>query len=152
MKLLQTKRMDRYKYLIIMLIIFGVLIGMRSVWSELFHTVDEHRAVNGVLDLRDVDLDQSPTELHKGDKINDQFLANTSHELRTPLHGIINIAHNVITRDENRFEGAPHCVMPGASFHTVGCARCSASICHSQMKPPIRLSRSYLSSGDRPRR
>ncbi|MCF7757857.1 response regulator [Paenibacillus xylanexedens] len=60
MKLLQTKRRDRYKYLIIMLIIFGVLIGMRSVWSELFDTVDEHRAVNGVLDLRDVDLDHSP--------------------------------------------------------------------------------------------
>ncbi|WP_339284860.1 ATP-binding protein [Paenibacillus sp. FSL R5-0486] len=67
MKLLQTKRMDRYKYLIIMLIIFGVLIGMRSVWSELFHTVDEHRAVNGVLDLRDVDLDQSPVMYLNGE-------------------------------------------------------------------------------------
>lgn len=40
------------------------------------------------------------TELQKGDKIKDQFLANTSHELRTPLHGIINIAHNVITREK----------------------------------------------------
>ncbi|ETT50121.1 hybrid sensor histidine kinase/response regulator [Paenibacillus sp. FSL H7-689] len=67
MKLLQTKRMDRYRYLFIMLIIFGVLIGMRSVWSELFHTVDEHRAVNGVLDLRDVDLDQSPVMYLNGE-------------------------------------------------------------------------------------
>ncbi|WP_411735590.1 ATP-binding protein [Paenibacillus sp. M2] len=67
MKLLQTKRMDRYKYLIIMLIIFGVLLGMRSVWSELFNTVDEHRAVNGVLDLRDVDLDQSPVMYLNGE-------------------------------------------------------------------------------------
>ncbi|WP_339180712.1 ATP-binding protein [Paenibacillus sp. FSL H8-0317] len=67
MKLLQTKRRDRYKYLIIMLIIFGVLIGMRSVWSELFDTVDEHRAVNGVLDLRDVDLDQSPVMYLNGE-------------------------------------------------------------------------------------
>ncbi|MCL6663048.1 hybrid sensor histidine kinase/response regulator [Paenibacillus amylolyticus] len=67
MKLLQTKRMDRYKYLFIMLIIFGVLIGMRSVWSELFHTVDEHRAVNGVLDLRGVDLDQSPVMYLNGE-------------------------------------------------------------------------------------
>ncbi|WP_235193856.1 hybrid sensor histidine kinase/response regulator [Paenibacillus sp. FSL R5-192] len=50
-----------------MLIIFGVLIGMRSVWSELFHTVDEHRAVNGVLDLRDVDLDQSPVMYLNGE-------------------------------------------------------------------------------------
>ncbi|WP_338707381.1 hybrid sensor histidine kinase/response regulator [Paenibacillus amylolyticus] len=67
MKLLQTKRMDRYKYLFIMLIIFALLIGMRSVWSELFHTVDEHRAVNGVLDLRDVDLDQSPVMYLNGE-------------------------------------------------------------------------------------
>ncbi|WP_091035415.1 ATP-binding protein [Paenibacillus sp. CF095] len=67
MKLLQTKRVDRYKYLFIMLIIFGVLIGMRSVWSELFHTVDEHRAVNGVLDLRGVDLDQSPVMYLNGE-------------------------------------------------------------------------------------
>ncbi|OME91216.1 histidine kinase [Paenibacillus amylolyticus] len=67
MKLLQTKRMDRYKYLFIMVIIFALLIGMRSVWSELFHTVDEHRAVNGVLDLRDVDLDQSPVMYLNGE-------------------------------------------------------------------------------------
>lgn len=40
---------------------------MRSVWSELFHTVDEHRAVNGVLDLRDVDLDQSPVMYLNGE-------------------------------------------------------------------------------------
>lgn len=44
------------------------------------------------------------TELQKGDKIKDQFLANTSHELRTPLHGIINIAHNVVTREKNRLD------------------------------------------------
>ncbi|MGV2963009.1 ATP-binding protein [Paenibacillus sp. FSL L8-0435] len=67
MKLSQTKRMDHYKYLFIMLIIFGVLIGMRSVWTELFHTVDEHRAVNGVLDLRNVDLDQSPVMYLNGE-------------------------------------------------------------------------------------
>ncbi|MDQ0659503.1 hypothetical protein [Paenibacillus sp. W2I17] len=67
MKLTQTKRMDRYKYLFIVLIIFGVLIGMRSVWSELFNTVDEHRAVNGVLDLRGVDLDQSPVMYLNGE-------------------------------------------------------------------------------------
>ncbi|WP_366292235.1 ATP-binding protein [Paenibacillus sp. AN1007] len=43
-------------------------------------------------------------ELEKGDKIKDQFLANTSHELRTPLHGIINIAHNVITREKSKLD------------------------------------------------
>lgn len=45
------------------------------------------------------------TELQKGDKIKDQFLANTSHELRTPLHGIINIAHNVVTREKDKLDG-----------------------------------------------
>lgn len=39
-------------------------------------------------------------ELQKGDKIKDQFLANTSHEPRTPPHGIINIAHNVVIREK----------------------------------------------------
>lgn len=43
-------------------------------------------------------------ELQKGDKIKDQFLANTSHELRTPLHGIINIAHNVVNREKNTLD------------------------------------------------
>lgn len=43
-------------------------------------------------------------ELQKGDKIKDQFLANTSHELRTPLHGIINIAHNVVIREKSKLE------------------------------------------------
>ncbi|WP_244213833.1 hybrid sensor histidine kinase/response regulator [Paenibacillus barcinonensis] len=42
--------------------------------------------------------------LQKGDKIKDQFLANTSHELRTPLHGIINIAHNVVNREKNKLD------------------------------------------------
>lgn len=67
MKLLQTKRMDRYRYMIIMLIIVGVLIGMRSAWSAFFHTIDEHRVVNGVLDLRGVDLDQSPVMYLNGE-------------------------------------------------------------------------------------
>ncbi|WP_419890511.1 ATP-binding protein [Paenibacillus xylanexedens] len=67
MRSLQTKPVNRYRYMIIMLIIFGVLIGMRSAWSELFYTADEHRAVNGVLDLRGMDLDQSPVMYLNGE-------------------------------------------------------------------------------------
>ncbi|MFC9710637.1 ATP-binding protein [Paenibacillus sp. NPDC056933] len=67
MKSLQTKPMNRYRYMIIMLIIVGVLIGMRSAWSAFFHTVDEHRAVNGVLDLRGVDLENSPVMYLNGE-------------------------------------------------------------------------------------
>lgn len=71
-------------------IIFAIT-GFSAYWfKKYFRNVRENMKLN--------------TELQKGDKIKDQFLANTSHELRTPLHGIINIAHNVITREKNRLD------------------------------------------------
>ncbi|WP_058301765.1 hybrid sensor histidine kinase/response regulator [Gorillibacterium timonense] len=41
-------------------------------------------------------------QLKKADKLKDQFLANTSHELRTPLHGILNLAQNVMNKEEDK--------------------------------------------------
>ncbi|WP_145324895.1 ATP-binding protein [Paenibacillus xylanexedens] len=67
MNSLQIKPVIRYRYIIIMLVIFGLLVGMRLTWSEFFRTVDEHRAVNGVLDLRGVDLNQSPVMYLNGE-------------------------------------------------------------------------------------
>lgn len=55
----RTEHITRYKYILIMLLIFGALMAMRGVWSGLFYTSDQYRAVNGVLDLRGKDLDQS---------------------------------------------------------------------------------------------
>ncbi len=71
-------------------IIFAIT-GFSAYWfKKYFRNAKENMKLN--------------TELQKGDKIKDQFLANTSHELRTPLHGIINIAHNVVTREKNRLD------------------------------------------------
>ncbi|MGE6576901.1 ATP-binding protein [Paenibacillus xylanexedens] len=71
-------------------IIFAIT-GFSAYWfKKYFRNASENMKLN--------------TELQKGDKIKDQFLANTSHELRTPLHGIINIAHNVITREKSRLD------------------------------------------------
>jgi len=39
---------------------------------------------------------QAIDNLHKADKLKDEFLANTSHELKTPLNGIIGIAEALI--------------------------------------------------------
>lgn len=43
-------------------------------------------------------------KLRKEDKLKDQFLANTSHELRTPLHGIMNIAHTILTKEQQKLD------------------------------------------------
>ncbi len=39
---------------------------------------------------------QAIENLHKADKLKDEFLANTSHELKTPLHGIIGLTDSLI--------------------------------------------------------
>lgn len=71
-------------------IIFAI-IGFSAYWfKKYFRNASENMKLN--------------IELQKGDKIKDQFLANTSHELRTPPHGIINIAHNVVTREKSRLD------------------------------------------------
>lgn len=44
-----------------MLLFLGTLLCLRLVWSGLFHTADHPRPVGGVLDMRGLDLDKSPS-------------------------------------------------------------------------------------------
>nr|WP_232243070.1 ATP-binding protein [Paenibacillus sp. GSMTC-2017] len=45
----------------IMIVFFSILLGLRWTWSELFSTSDNHRPVNGLLDMRGIDLESSPS-------------------------------------------------------------------------------------------
>jgi len=48
------------KHILIMLLFLSVLFGLRWGWSQLFYTVESPQLVNGVLDMRGIDLEKSP--------------------------------------------------------------------------------------------
>ncbi|WP_338553148.1 ATP-binding protein [Paenibacillus sp. KS-LC4] len=61
MNVMQAKYLTRFKYIAIMLLIFAVLVGMRWAWSVVFPLADQQpHAVGGVLDLRGINLENSP--------------------------------------------------------------------------------------------
>ncbi|WP_152395979.1 hybrid sensor histidine kinase/response regulator [Paenibacillus guangzhouensis] len=65
----------------------AILIGFSTYWfKKFFRNVRANTLLN--------------EQLTQADKLKDQFLANTSHELRTPLHGIMNIAQNIVTKEQ----------------------------------------------------
>ncbi|MCP3775979.1 ATP-binding protein [Paenibacillus sp. MZ04-78.2] len=49
------------KYIVTIILFLGILLGLRWTWTGIFPTLEHPRAIHGVLDLRGVDLDQSPT-------------------------------------------------------------------------------------------
>ncbi|MFD2170478.1 ATP-binding protein [Tumebacillus lipolyticus] len=55
------KNISALKYIAIFILFIGILLGLRLAWGEAFTTLDSHRAVQGVLDLRGVDLERSPS-------------------------------------------------------------------------------------------
>ena len=87
MNLHYNQPLKRYRYVLIMLVIFGVLLGMRLSWFSMFPTLEGHRPVNGVLDLRGVNLNQSPVmnlngewELYSSELLTHQDFLNKAKE------------------------------------------------------------------------
>ncbi|RUT47172.1 response regulator [Paenibacillus anaericanus] len=57
--MMRIKNKTTLKYITIILIFISVLLGLRWAWSQIFSTSESPRAVNGVLDMRGIDLDTS---------------------------------------------------------------------------------------------
>ncbi|MFC5402632.1 ATP-binding protein [Cohnella soli] len=58
--MMNIHRTHAIKYFVIIVLFFGALFCLRWAWSGIFHTDEPPRPVDGVLDLRGVDLDRSP--------------------------------------------------------------------------------------------
>ncbi|WP_339204352.1 ATP-binding protein [Paenibacillus sp. FSL K6-3182] len=59
--MIQLKNKITFKYVAIILLFLSVLLALRWTWSELFSTAEHPRAVNGVLDMRGWDFNNSAT-------------------------------------------------------------------------------------------
>ncbi|MFB6364125.1 ATP-binding protein [Paenibacillus elgii] len=58
--MMRMKYNTTLKCIITIILFLGILLGLRWTWTGIFPTLKHPRAIHGVLDLRGVDLDQSP--------------------------------------------------------------------------------------------
>ncbi|WP_438348469.1 ATP-binding protein [Paenibacillus sp. FA6] len=58
--MMRIRNTTTLKNITIILLFLSILLGLRWVWSELFSTSETPSAVNGVLDMRGLDLNNSP--------------------------------------------------------------------------------------------
>jgi len=81
-----------YKYIVIIIIFFGFLLGLRWAWSEYFSISEYPQVVDGVLDLRDLDhLEKSSIVSLNGQwKLYPQEL-NLSHDIQSKEEQFRNI-------------------------------------------------------------
>ncbi|ASA23282.1 hybrid sensor histidine kinase/response regulator [Paenibacillus donghaensis] len=93
-------------------ILWGV-VQSKGQWTILYYPIDIIASIIGFSAYwfkryfrNSEDNLQLTRQLQEGDRLKDQFLANTSHELRTPLHGIISIAQTVASREKTMLD--PH--------------------------------------------
>lgn len=54
--MMQIKNKFSIKYIVIIVLFLSVLLGVRSMWSNLFYTLDAPALSNGVIDMRGLDL------------------------------------------------------------------------------------------------
>lgn len=71
--MMQMENKTAPKYLAITILFLGMLLGLRWAWSELFYTSEPPRPVNGILDMRGFDLENSPSFFLDGEW---QFYSN----------------------------------------------------------------------------
>ncbi|QJD88376.1 hybrid sensor histidine kinase/response regulator [Cohnella herbarum] len=55
------------KYIVLLILFLSVLFSLRWAWSELFYTSEQPSAVDGVLDMRGIDLENSPSFFLNGE-------------------------------------------------------------------------------------
>lgn len=79
------------KYIAIILLFLSILLGLRWAWSEVFLTSDHHRAVNGVLDMRGLDLEKSSSFYLNGEWEFYPETLNSSQDIQSGEYQIRNI-------------------------------------------------------------
>ncbi|MBD8005630.1 ATP-binding protein [Bacillus norwichensis] len=59
--MIRIKKKSSLHYLLIFISIFIILISLRFTWSKLFYTSKQPQIIDGVMDLRGIDLENSPS-------------------------------------------------------------------------------------------